>query len=212
MPAAKGSACTPLGPKTILQSDFVWTPHKLIKNQRAPPLGRKQIFSNIGFIIFKKITELLNEFQDMEGRGDRDTDRRSAILSFDSIYNNSSYSRKNNSNSNSNSKSTITSKLNTHIVGGGVSVRKACDWSSNDEQLTNKNDRNRKRKSEREIMSQETKKRRPDQHYRVHIQWPLLCSIFPLHSSPGPKSPSAKEKPDQDSQPLSSTLPITQGD
>ena len=99
----------------------------------------------------------------MEGRGDRDTDRRSAILSFDSVYNNSSYSRKNNSKSNSNSKSTITSKLNTHIVGGGVSVRKACDWSSNDEQLTNKNDRKRKRKSEREIMSQETKKRRPGQ-------------------------------------------------
>ena len=65
----------------------------------------------------------------------------------------------------SNSKSTFSSKLDTHIVGNGASVRKAWDWSSNDELSTNKRDRKRKRKSEREIdiVSPETKKRRPGQ-------------------------------------------------
>ena len=36
-----------------LRSDFVWTPHKLTQNRCGPPLGRKKIFSNIGFIAFK---------------------------------------------------------------------------------------------------------------------------------------------------------------
>ena len=116
--------------------------------------------------ISRKITELINEFQDREGGGGRDTDSQSDILSFDSICNiySTTNSRKNN-NSNSNSKSTFSSKLYTHIVSSGVSVMEACDWSGNNKLLTNKNDRKRKRKSEREmdIVSQETKKRRPGQ-------------------------------------------------
>jgi hypothetical protein len=39
----------------FVRSYFNWAHHKLTKNRRVPPLGCKQIFLNIGFIVFNRL-------------------------------------------------------------------------------------------------------------------------------------------------------------